>query len=165
MDKHYRQIRQQYLASTGDATELFRNVLALGEKIGLENALGYLQRCVIEKRTAWIEQNLPDLALSDDPVFDGYRLFYEVYLGVSTPKDGEIILQTDHRMVTRWWNHCPTFEACQSLGLETRQICKKAYHKPVDEFLIRIDPRLRFDRNYACLRPHTPYCEEIIFLE
>jgi hypothetical protein len=41
----------------------------------------------------------------------------------------------------------------------------KSYHKPVQAFLSKIDPRLRFDRNYEALRPHTVYCEEIITLE
>ena len=120
---------------------------------------------MIEKRTAWIKRHLPKLARSGDPLLDGYRLFYEGYLGISAPLDGEIILRTERRMVTRWWNPCPTLEACQSLGLDTRQICRKAYHKPVDEFLMQIDSRLRFDRNYTCLRPYTPYCEEMIYLQ
>ena len=77
----------------------------------------------------------------------------------------EIVEQVDRKMVTRWWNHCPTLETCQKLGLDTREICRKAYHKPVQAFLSKIDPRLRFDRNYEALRPHTAYCEEIITLE
>ena len=34
-----------------------------------------------------------------------------------------------------------------------------------DHLDLRIDPRLHFDRNYNALRPHTTYCEEIIYLE
>jgi propanediol dehydratase small subunit len=34
----------------------------------------------------------------------------------------------------------------------------------VQEFLQRIDPRLRFDRNYTALRPYRDYCEELITL-
>ena len=165
MDRYYRQIRQQYLASSGEAVDLFQTILNLGEEIGLDRALGYLERCVIEKRTAWMAGRLPDLELSADAVSDGYRLFYEDYLGVSVPQDGVIVLQTAGQIVTRWWNHCPTLEACKALGLDTRDICKKAYHKPVEAFLGHIDPRLRFDRNYDCLRPQAPYCEEMIYLE
>jgi hypothetical protein len=67
-------------------------------------------------------------------------------------------------MVTRWWNQCPTLDACQKFGLDTRDICRKVYHQPVQIMLERVDPGLRFDRNYECLRPYAPYCEEIIEL-
>jgi len=72
---------------------------------------------------------------------------------------------TPTRLVSRWWNQCPTLDACQQLGLDTREICNKGYHKSVQVFLSRIHPRLRFDRNYDALRPHAPYCEEIFTLE
>jgi tRNA(adenine34) deaminase len=68
-------------------------------------------------------------------------------------------------MVIRWWNHCPTLEACRKLGLDTRQICRKVYQQPVQVFLAKLDSGLRFGRNYEALRPYTPYCEEIISLE
>jgi hypothetical protein len=35
----------------------------------------------------------------------------------------------------------------------------------VQEVLQKLDPRLRFTRNYAAIRPYAPYCEEIIYLE
>ncbi len=165
MDKHYRLIKQHYQKSKGDSSDLFQIILSLADEIGLEKALAYLEQCVIEKRLAWLNKNLANLAKTDDPVFDGYRLFYEVYLGVSTPAEGEIVEKSESKMVTRWWNHCPTLEVCTKLGLDTREICKKVYHKPVQEFLAQINPKLRFQRNYECLRPQTAYCEEIILLE
>ncbi len=165
MDKQYQLIKQHYQKSKGDTTELFQIILSVADEIGLEKALAYLEQCVIEKRLAWLNKNLATLDKTDDPVFDGYRLFYEIYLGVSTPTEGEIVEKSRHKMVTRWWNHCPTLEVCEKLGLDTREICKKAYHKPVQAFLSQLNPKLRFERNYDCLRPHTAYCEEIIVLE
>ncbi len=166
MDKHYQLIKQEYENTrSGDSTQLLRTVLSVADDIGLEGALAYLEGCVVEKRLAWLDRNLERLSLADAPVADGYRLFYEIYLGLSLPEDGEIVEQTEKRMVTRWWNHCPTLEACKALGLDTREICKKAYHRPVQEFLSRVHPKLRFERNYEALRPYTPYCEEIIALK
>ena len=138
--------------------------MSLANEIGLDKALAYLEGCVIEKRLGWLGANLERLNRTGNPVLDGYRLFYETYLGVSVPGDGEIVEQHARRLVMRWWNPCPTLAACQKLGLDTREVCRKAYHQPVQAFLLRIDPRLRFDRNYAALRPHQPYCEEIITL-
>ena len=71
---------------------------------------------------------------------------------------------TQGRVLMRWWNPCPTLEACRQLGLDTRVVCRKAYHRPVQEFLAQIHPALRFDRNYACLRPQAAWCEEMISL-
>ncbi len=158
-------IRNQYTNSSGDATPLFQTILSVAAEIGLDQALAILEECVIGKRLAWLDANLVHLVKSGNPILDGYHLFYETYLGLSVPADGVIIEQDAHRMVMRWWNPCPTLAACQKLGLDTRVVCRKAYQRPVQEFLQRIDPRLRFDRNYEALRPHTPYCEEIIALE
>jgi hypothetical protein len=165
MKNHYQLIKHHYQNTTGDATELFQTILSLAGEIGLDKALAYLERCVVEKRLAWLDKNLENFERTGHPVLDGYRLFYEIYLGVSAPAEGEIVEQTDRKMVTRWWNHCPTLDVCQQFGLDTREICRKVYHRPVQEFLAKINPKLKFDRNYEALRPHTAYCEEIITLE
>jgi hypothetical protein len=137
--------------------------MTIAQEIGLERALSLLERCVTEKRLAWLDEHLETLERTGDPITDGYKAFYEAYLGI-LPKYGEIVDVTPNRMVTRWWNPCPILEACKALGVDTRIICKGAYHKPVDAFLTRIDPRLRFERDYAVIRPHAPYCQEIILL-
>lgn len=165
MDKHYKLIMHKYEKARGDSTALFKVILSVADEIGLDQALAYLEKCVVEKRRDWIKKNLGKVKGTRGPVWNGYRLFYEIYLGLSTPQDGEIVTQSDNKIVTRWWNSCPTLDACQMLDLDTRVICKEAYHKPVDEFLIQIDPKLRFKRNYVCIRPYAPYCEEIIYLE
>ncbi len=164
LDAYHSLIKSQYLNSGGDSTLLFQTILSLAGEIGLDKAFAYLEECVIEKRLAWLDINLARLDRSCNPVLDAYHIFYETYLGVSVPVDGEIIAQDERRMVMRWWNPCPTLAACQKLGLDTRQVCKQVYHQPVQEVLGRIDPRLRFERNYAALRPYYPYCEEIIKL-
>ena len=165
MDRFYNLIKQQYLLSRGDSTPLFETILSIARETGLDQALAYLEGCVTEKRLAWLVANLDRLDRTGNAVLDGYRLFYENYLGVSAPVDGEIIEQNERRLVMRWWNPCPTLAACQKLGLDTREVCRKAYHQPVQAFLQCIDPRLRFDRNYAALRPYQPYCEEIISVD
>ena len=162
---NYQRIKMQYENSRGDSTELFREILCVSEEIGLDEALSILERCVTEKRLAWAKVHLGEMEQTGNPVLDGYRWFYEKYLGVSVPEDGEIVALSEKRIVSRWWNPCPTLEACKMFGLDTRVICKRAYHRPVQEFLMQLHPDLRFGRNYECLRPYTAYCEESIFLE
>jgi len=158
-------IKQQYQATRSGSTRLFFLIIQASNEIGMDQALACLEQCVIEKRIAWLKANQWEVIDSSDPVMEGYQWFYESYLGVSVPKDGEIVERTEKRMVMRWWNPCPTLEACQKLGLDTREVCKKAYHKPVQEFLKVINPKLRFDRNYEAIRPYAAWCEEIIVLE
>jgi hypothetical protein len=164
MPDYFQRIKQQYNNFQSDSTELFNEILKVSNEIGMDKALAYLEQCVIEKRLTWLQTNLGEAKRGNDPVLDGYRWFYEKYLGLSVPKDGEIVEHTGERLVMRWWNPCPTLDACKKLGLDTREVCKKAYQKPVQEFLRYINPRLRFDRNYECIRPYAAYCEEIIEL-
>jgi len=162
---YYQRIEEKYQHSQGDSTELFDEILDASTVITLDEALSCLERCVIEKRAAWLKANFGEVEIESDPVNAGYEWFYEKYLRVSVPKDGEIVEHSGNRMVMRWWNPCPTLEACKKVGLDTREICKKVYHRPVDEFLKRINPKLRFSRNYHNIRPYAAYCEEIIELE
>ena len=53
-------------------------------------------------------------------------------------------------------------QACEHLGLDTRTVCRVTSEKPVQALLSRLDPALRFARNYEALRPHGPHCEESI---
>jgi hypothetical protein len=165
MISNFQRIKSQYLNSQSDSNDLFSEIMRVAEEIGFDEALAYLEQCVTEKRLAWLKANFRRGIEMDNPVWEGYRWFYEKYLGVTVPEDGEIVEHADKRIIMRWWNSCPTLEACEQLGLETREICKKAYQKPVQEFLMQINPKLRFDRNYDYIRPHAAYCEEIIYLE
>lgn len=164
-NKHRQRIAKAYKDNKGDSSGLFQVVLSEAKEIGLEPALAILEQCVIEKRMAWCDKNLADAERTGDPVVDGYRLFYEVYLGAAALSQGEIVSLSDTKIVMRWWNKCPTLEACLRFRLDTREICKKVYERPVQEFLSRINPGLVFSRNYECIRPYADYCEEIITLE
>lgn len=166
VEEYYRLIKQVYQnTKRGDSVHLLSTILSVADDLGLDRALAYLEQCVTEKRLAWLDENLDRMVQTEDPLLNGYRLFYESYLGLSTPRDGEIVEHTRKKMVTRWWNRCSTLEACRELNLDTREICKKAYHSPVQAFLSRVNPKLRFERNYQALRPHSAYCEEIILLD
>jgi hypothetical protein len=165
MNIYYERIKNEYENSKGDSTALFTEIIRVANVIGLDEALALLEKCVIDKRKAWLEKNLSGFKKTNEPVWDGYQLFYKIYLGIEAPKDGEIAEQSDQHITIRWWNSCPTLVACEKLGLDTKQICKKAYHKPVQEFLMQLNPDLRFGRNYDCIRPYAPYCEETIYLE
>ncbi len=164
MPNYYQRIKQQHDNLQGDSTELFGELIRTSNEIGMDKALACLERCVVEKRLAWLKTNFGEVENGNGSVEDGYRWFYEKYLKVSVPKDGEIVERSEKRIVMHWWNTCPTLEACKKFGLDTREICKRVYQKPVQEFLKQINPHLQFDRNYEHVRPYTAYCEESIEL-
>jgi tRNA(adenine34) deaminase len=162
--QYYPLVKKQYENSGGNSIQLFETILTIAKEYDLDEVLECLQQCVIEKRLAWWDRTGVTFTKSDNPLMDGFKLFYESYLGLSIPSDGGIVEASSTRLVSRWWNACPTLQACQELGLDTRVICRKVYQKPVEVLLSKIDPRLRFTRNYSSLRPCCPYCEEIISL-
>jgi hypothetical protein len=161
---HFELIQEQYISSTGDYSRLFDVLRSIAAEEGMDRALGYLEMAMIGKRMRWLDRNLKRMKRTGNPVRDGFRIFYELYLGATIPGQGEIVEEKIDRIVSRWWNPCPTLVACSRLGLDTKEICRKAFHKPAQAFLSAIDSRLIFRRNYHSLRPFTPYCEEIIEL-
>ena len=158
-------IRKAYFRPNAGKVEVFQAVLTAAEQVGIQQVLAALEQCVLEKRSAWLAAYLPAFQTTLNPIQDAYRLFYQDYLHLTIPADGEVVERSDRKLVMRWWNPCPTLDACQRFNLDTRQVCRLAYHQPVQIFLSALHPGLRFERNYACLRPHTPYCEELILLE
>lgn len=165
MSDYYQRIKEQYQSLQGDSTGLFQEILAASHEIGMDPALAYLEQCVVDKRLAWLRAHRNESIDESDLLTEGYKWFYEKYLRVSAPQDGEIVERSKTRMVMRWRNPCPTLEACTKLGLDTREVCKKVYERPVQEFLRSIHPKLRFARDYRNIRPQAAYCEEIITLE
>ena len=129
-----------------------------------ERALCALNEDSIRRRTAWFEQNSDRFAfLSDDPVRAAYALLLARF-GI-TSEEAPIIFGDGTRIVFHSQNFCPTLEACNRLGLDTRYICKRLNEDATNRLIQLIDPRLRFSRNYEHLRPYSPFCEEMISLE
>ena len=85
-------------------------------------------------------------------------------LGI-TASQAPVRHRDNNSLVLRSMNFCPTLEACKILAMDTRFVCRHLTEIPTTELLRQIHPGLRFTRNYERLRPHAPYCEEIIILE
>lgn len=57
-DKYYQVILEKDHDKESDFSGLFQAILSVGDEMGLERALGYLERCVVEKRLAWLDERL-----------------------------------------------------------------------------------------------------------
>ena len=108
------------------------------------------------KRLAWLRQRSRPGAVSPRRAFEA--LFLD-YLGLDP---AQLVVRREGPDEIFWEsrNPCPTLAACESLGLDTRIVCRRVSDKPVQGFLSYLDPRLRFVRDYDHLRPHEPFCAE-----
>ena len=115
----------------------------------------------IEKRMAWWEAHgdaprertpTPRLAVE--------TLFFES-MGLA-PADLPVVREDDDEIVWESRSLRPTLEACRRLNLDTRSVCRDAYEKSAQAFVSRVDPQLRFLRDYTRIRPFADHCQERI---
>ena len=129
-----------------------------------EHALCALNEDSVQRRTAWFEEHKSRFAfLSGDPLDAAYRLLLARF-GIMQ-EEAPVVLKSPTKIVFHSMNFCPTLEACKTLGLDTRFVCRHLNEDATNRLIQKIDPRLRFSRNYEKLRPYSPYCEEMITLE
>jgi tRNA(adenine34) deaminase len=120
------------------------------------------ERRVADKRDAWFltPEGRSCLEGPATPRSAFEALFFS-YMGLC-PDDLPIVHEAEDEIVWHSKNPCPTLEACIRSGLDTRKVCRAIYERPTQRFLSRIDPQLRFLRDYEAIRPHGPYCRERI---
>ena len=120
---------------------------------------------LLERRIKWFENRKALILgrLHGTEVERAYQLIL-MKLGLSE-KDALIVEKSQRRIVFHSINPCPALQACVILGLNTREVCALHTERATDELLKRINPGLRFTRNYEKVRPHADYCEEIITLD
>jgi len=116
------------------------------------------------KRLKWWEENRNKLRLSGSLPRQAYQLLLLEYLKLK-PEEVPIVYEDGKKVVYRSFNFCPVLEACQKLGLDTREVCRKGYEQSVQDLISCLDPCLKFSRNYQKIRPYADYCEETIELK
>ena len=120
---------------------------------------------LLRRRIKWFKENENELfkKLRGTDIEKAYQLIL-MKIGVKT-SEAPIIEKSENKIVFHSKNFCPALEACKILELDPRKVCKLVFEKTTEELIKRINPKLRFTRNYKRIRPYTPYCEEIIVLE
>jgi tRNA(adenine34) deaminase len=117
---------------------------------------------IAQNRITWLKRNRPAASghtrISPRQAFE--LLFFD-YMGLSRD-ELPVLSDTATQIVWQSRNRCPTLEAVQGLGLDTRLICRAVNEKSTQAFLSQLDPRLRFLRSYKEIRPYTGYCKEMI---
>jgi tRNA(Arg) A34 adenosine deaminase TadA len=142
-------------------------VRKLIRKFGNAERLGWksIEDELVEKRIKWFEENKNDIIkkLRGSDVEKAYQLIL-MKIGIKR-SEAPIVKKTEKEIVFRSKNFCPALEACKILELDTRKICKLVFEKPTEELIKKLNPKLKFTRNYEHIRPYTTFCEEIIKIE
>jgi hypothetical protein len=117
-----------------------------------------------KKRLEWYSREGKRLRLKGSEVRRAYEMFLLSYLGLD-PGEVPVVYEDERKITWRSYNLCPTLEACRSLGLDTKEICRESQEEPVQALISQLNPCLVFRRNYDSIRPYAPYCEESIELK
>lgn len=127
-----------------------------------QKSFAILEAEVIKKRVAWFKKNFVGWVSGYLPTpREAFEMVFFQYMNLSE-KDIPVVSEMTTEIV--WWstNPCPTLDACQQLGLDTRVVCRSIYEKSTQALISQIDPQLRFSRSYTEIRPHAPHCLEKI---
>ncbi|WP_316977349.1 nucleoside deaminase [Shumkonia mesophila] len=121
-----------------------------------------LERAVAARRLAWADAHRQRFTGTSAPTpRQAFDLLFLDYMGLDA-RDLPIVAESDDEIVWESRNPCPTVEACRALGLDTRKVCRAVYEKSTQALVSRLDPRLRFLRDYTRIRPHADHCRERI---
>ena len=115
-----------------------------------------------QRRMAWLDRHLPEKSVYEQftprAVFD--LLFFE-NMGLKR-EELPVIQESEDEIVWLSYNRCSLLEACNSLGRDTRKVCRAVNEKATQAFVSRVNPQFRFHRSYEEIRPYAEYCREKI---
>jgi len=121
--------------------DLFRLVLRVGKRYGMDTAYEIMSEGVAEKRLRWLDQVRPGLQLSGTEVEKGlalYRKYFE-----TRDDEFELVELTDQRAVFKRRDYVNAiFEACDALELDPVTVMNKVYAGPMTLMLSRAVPGL-----------------------
>jgi hypothetical protein len=139
--------------------DMYRLVLSIGKRYGMDTAYEVMSDTVAEKRLKWLDQVMADLAFTGTGIEIGLGL----YLKYFRPKeeDFRIIEQTQDRVVFRRRDFVGAIaHACNVLGLDVLEVNNKVYARAMNLMLARIHPGLR----HVFLEYHDGWYDEMIEL-
>lgn len=165
--KSYSKIRVHPGILADDCAVLYRNdVIDQIKKLrGADDwDLSKINRELKIERYKWFQENKKNFKfLTGNPLDQAYALVKELF-GISDSII-PISYRDEKKLVTHWQFFCPTLEACNILGLDTRKVCRTMFGGVTDSLLKNIDPRLGHSIDYESIRPRKKYCEECFTLK
>jgi hypothetical protein len=126
-----------------------------------------LANLITKRRVNWIEEHLDEILKKYQGLSlpeQAHRIIFLEHMYINSNKSVPIRV-SPKKLIIHSYNFCPYLEACNELELETAYVCKDIGEPAIQDMIKRINPSLRFGRNYSNIRPHNKYfCEEYIEL-
>ncbi|GAB4407833.1 MAG: hypothetical protein Kow00123_20840 [Anaerolineales bacterium] len=122
--------------------DMYRLVLAIGKRYGMDTAYEIMSDTVAEKRLRWLDQAMSELHLTGSEVEQALSL----YLAYFRLKEGDfrILEQTETTVVFQRKDYVDAIGyACDVLGIDVVEVNNKVYARAMNRMLERISPGLR----------------------
>jgi hypothetical protein len=140
--------------------DIYRIIMAVGRRYGMDTAYEIMSDTVTEKRLKWFDQMIDEFALAGTDLEKGLDL----YLKYFRPKEGEfeIIERSERRVVFKRREFVNAIShACKVLGLNLIEVNNKVYARATNFMFERINPRLK----HVVLKYNNGWYEEMIELD
>jgi len=140
--------------------DIYRLILAVGKRYGMDTAFEIMSETVTEKRLKWLDQAMEWLVLQGTDLEKGLQLFN----GYFKPKEGElkVVVQTERKVVFKRKEYVNAItHTCRVLGLDIIDVNNKIYARATNRMLARINPHLR----YVVLDYQDGWYDEMIELD
>jgi hypothetical protein len=122
--------------------DMYRLILAVGKRYGLDTAYEIMSETVTDKRLKWLDQAKEWLVLDGTDLEKGLQLFISYF----KPKEGElkIIEQTESRVVFKRKEFVNAItHTCRVLGLDVVEVNNKIYARATNNMFERINLKLK----------------------
>ncbi len=122
--------------------DVYRIVLEIGKRYGMDTAYEIMSETVAEKRLKWVDQNADALSSEGSDLERAMDLVVKYFR--PGPGELEIVENTEHRVVFRRKEFVNAIShTCGVLGLDVVEVNNKVYASATNRMLERINPALR----------------------
>ena len=123
-------------------TTIYRLVLRIGKRYGMDTAYEIMSEGIAERRLRWLDQVMPELKLSGTEVEKGLAV-YRKYFG-SSDEEFKVLDLTKDKVVFKRKDYVNAiFHACDALGLDPVTVNNKVYAGPMTLVLAKAVPGLK----------------------
>jgi hypothetical protein len=117
--------------------DMYRLILAVGKRYGLDTAYEIMSETVADKRLKWLDQAMEWLILEGTDLEKGYQ----IYVNYFKVKEGDLLVieRTDHKIVVKRKEFVNAItHTCGVLGLDIVEVNNKVYARATNQMFKRV---------------------------
>ncbi len=137
--------------------DMYRLVIAVGKRYGMDTAYEIMSDTVIEKRLRWLEQAMPDLNLTGTDIEKAFSLYLKYFK--LKEEDYKILERSKERVMFKRKDYVNAIaHACDMLGLDNVEVNNKVYSRATNQMFQKLDLKAR----HVVLRYQDDWYDEMI---